>query len=278
MEFKMNKEKTSKSMRIKPVPESKKKLVEKLAEKMKNHSTILIASTKGLPSSQFQKIKRKLRGKAEIIVAKKSIINRAISSTGRGVLQNLKQEIKSDSALFFSDIDAFELAGLLVDNQSPAKAKAGNIALEDIDIEAGPTDLMPGPAISELGSVGLKIVVEGGKLAIKQGATITKKGQAIEQKVVNVLSKLNILPMKVGFIPLAAYDGKNDVLYTEINVDKKGALEALKTATEKALSFAVHIGYATKETILYFVRKAALEEKAIEKIVEKKNANAGGGQ
>lgn len=117
-----------KSVRAKPIPEEKKKLVEKIAEKMKSHNTILVASTKGLPASQFQKIKKSLRGKVEIVMAKKSIISRAITATGKGSLQRLREHVGADVALIFSDMDAFELSGLLIEKQSSAKAKVGNIS------------------------------------------------------------------------------------------------------------------------------------------------------
>ena len=64
--------------------EEKKKLVSILTDKMKNSKTILIASTKSLPSSQFQLIKKNLRGKADIKIAKKSVVLRAISAVEKG--------------------------------------------------------------------------------------------------------------------------------------------------------------------------------------------------
>jgi large subunit ribosomal protein L10 len=267
--------------RSKPVPEFKKKLVDKIAEKIKSSRTILIASTKSLPASKFQLIKKKLRGKAEVVIAKKSIFERAISKVEKGALQNLKKELGADITLIFSNIDAFELASLLIDNQTPAKAKVGDIAPEDINVEPGPTELMPGPAISELGAVGLKVAVENGKLAIKEGRTIVKAGEVIDEKSANVMAKLNILPMKVGFIPLSAYDAESETIYTEIKIDKQGALEELKTALSKALGFAVSIGYPAKETITFFIAKASAEEKALsvklgeEKIDEVKEEKTG---
>ncbi|MBU0761336.1 MAG: 50S ribosomal protein L10 [Nanoarchaeota archaeon] len=253
-----------KVQRGKPIPEEKKNLVVEIAKKIKESRTVLLASTKGLPASQFQKIKKSLRGKAEIIVAKKSIIVRAISTIEKGALQNLKKEIAADVALIFSKMEAFELASVLAENQSSAKAKAGDAAPHDIEVEPGPTELIPGPAISELGSVGLKIAVENGKLSIKQGATIVKEGEIIKANVASVMGKLNIFPMKVGFIPLAAYDSESDVVYTEIKIDKEGTLLELKDAVGKALGFAINLGYTVKETVKYFISKAGAEEKALE--------------
>lgn len=252
-----------------PVLEQKKKLVILLVDKMKHSKTVLIASTKGLPSSQFNQIKKNFRGTADIRVLKKSIVNRAIKETEKGAIQHLKSHIGADVAVFFSDLDAFELSGLLSDNQTPAKAREGDLLLEDIHIEPGPTDLMPGPAISELSGVGLKVAVENGKLAIKQGATIAKKGDKVNAKVVSVLGKLNILPMKVGFTPIAAYDSVSDKVYTGIIIDKPKTLEELKELIKKSLGFAINIGYITDKTISYFISKAALEAKALERVMNK---------
>ena len=249
--------------------EEKRKQVGELAKQMKETKTILIASTKSLPSSQFHEIKKKLRGRADLKVAKKSIIIRAIETTEKGALQNIKSSIGADIVLFFSDLDTFELSGVLSDNQGPAKAKTGDIALEDITIDSGPTELLPGPAISELSGVGLKVVVESGKLTIKQGLVVAKKGTPIKENVASVLNKLNILPMRVGFIPIAAYDAVSDKVYTNIRIDKKETLEDLKATIGKAFWFAINMKYTSKETISFFIQKAGREEKAIENLINK---------
>lgn len=264
---------TENYVRMKPIPKGKENLVKDTASKINSSKTVLIASCKSLPSSQFQAIKKKLRGKADIKFMKKTALGRAIDDTGKGALQQLKKGLGADFAVFFSDLDAFELSGLLSESQVPTKAKAGDIAPENIEIEPGPTDLIPGPAISELSGVGLKVAVKEGKLEIMQGATVAKKGDEIKPNVAGVLGKLNILPMKVGFIPLMAYDAKSDSVYFDIKIDREGTLLELKSLIGKALGFAVKINYPVKETIVYFISKAAMEEKALSSFVESKAGN-----
>ncbi len=258
-----------KSVREKPIPEAKKELVKELAMRMSSSRTIFIASSKGLPGKQFHEIKKKLRGKAEVMVAKKSIINRAIESMEKGAIKELKRSIDADYAVMFSDMDSFALASLLLDYQSNRKAKAGDIAPEDISIEPGPTNLVAGPAISELSAVGLKIAVKEGKLEITKGAVVAKKGEPLKNNVASVLSKLGIDPIKVGFLPIAAYDSKEEKVYTNIIIDKHGTLEALKEMIKKALGFAIAIKYPSDKTIRYFIAKAVMEEKAIHRLMEK---------
>lgn len=258
----------AKARDISTVPEEKKQIVAELEEKIKGSKTVLVASISGLPASQFQKIKKKLRDKAEIFVIKKTLLMRAIDNVKKGALNNLKDKIGADVAIFFSDIDSFELSGILTENQGPARAKGGDIAPEDIEVEPGPTELMPGPAISELGAVGLKVAVENGKLAIKQKATLAKEGEEINEKLASVLGKLGIEPMRVGFIPVAAYDSVSDMTYNDIKIDKEGTLIALREAIAKSLNFSVNVGYVNDKTIGYFIAKAGLEGAALEKLTE----------
>lgn len=254
---------TKEGTRSKEIPAAKKETVDMLVKKINDSKTVFISSIKGLPASQFQQIKSKLRGKADVLVAKKSLVKLAFEKSGKAPLKELEQKVGADVALMFSNLDAFELAGILIDRQSPAKAKVGDELPADIEVEEGPTELVPGPAISELGAVGLKVAVEGGKLAIKQKATIGKKGDKVDDKLSNVMGKLNILPMKVGFLPVAAYDSESDSVYLEITIDKKGTLEALREAIGKSFGFAVNVGYFSEQTVKYFIAKAGIEEKAL---------------
>ena len=72
--------------------------------------------------------------------------------------------------------------------------------------------------------------------------------------------------MKVGFLPIAAFDGKEDKIYTDLIIDKVGTLESLREMVRKALGFAIAVKYPTQKTVRYFIAKAAAEEKAIGKL------------
>ncbi len=251
------------SKRQVPIPEKKLKTVKELVDLLKGKKTILIASIKNLPASQFQEIKKKLRGKAIIKVPKKNLFFRAIDSIKDGDLIKLKDHFKESTALLFSDLDSYKLSTELIKNKSPAKAKTGQKAPIDIEVEAGPTDLVPGPAISELGAVGLQIQIEKGKITIKSSKVIVKEGQAISQAAVDIMNKLDIKPFSIGFIPLTAYDNENKKLYLEIKVDSEEVKKDLKNCYNKSLAFAVEIGYVNDKTILFLLSKAGIYEKAL---------------
>ena len=241
-------------------------VVEELNDLIKNKKTILLASIKNIPASQFQEIVKKLRGKAVVKVPKKNLIFRALDSSGKEEVKKLREKIQDSVALLFSDLDSFELAAELINSKSPAKAKTGQEAPEEIEVPAGPTDLIPGPAISELGALGIQIQIEKGKITIKEPKIIAKQGEKISAGAADVMNKLDIKPFSIGFIPLCSFDNQEGIFYSELKIDKEQTLEELKSAYGKSMAFAVEIGYTNEDTIKFLLGKAESHAKVLEKL------------
>jgi large subunit ribosomal protein L10 len=248
------------------VTDRKKKAVKELIDLIKTKN-ILIASIKNIPASQLQEITKKLRGKAIVKIPKRNLIFKAINDSGEVSAKAIEEKIKENVAILFSDLDCFELAAELVKNKNPAKAKAGQEAPEDIEVQAGPTELVPGPAISELGAVGIMIQIEKGKLTIKESKVVAKKGEKISGPVADILSKLDIKPFSISLIPLAGFDAKEKKVYLDIQIDREGTIAKLKEAYGRVLPFAVEIGYTSEDTIKFLLQKAGRYANKINRIM-----------
>ena len=246
------------------VSEKKTQTVKKLAEQMKR-KTVMVISIKGLPSAQFQDIKKKLRDRAKVQVVKKSLVNFALEHSGVKELKDLVPHVDDSTAMLFSDNDAFVISGILADEKSPAKAKAGQIAPFDIEVKAGPTELVPGPDISALSAVGLAPKVESGKIAILQDKIILKEGKEVTDAIASIMAKLDIVPFEVGVKPVAAF--MNGKVYVDIEIDKGAMIEAIMSDYGRALPFAVEIAYPNTETIDFILGKAAVQEGIITRII-----------
>jgi len=248
----------------KPVNEVKVERVRVMSELMKK-KTVMIISLKGLPSAQFQDIKKKLRGSAKVKMARKSTINRALEKSSIPQLKELENYVTDGTAILFSDSDAFEISGILADEKSPQKAKPGQVAPFDIEVKAGPTDLLPGPDISILSAAGLIPKVDKGKIAILHDKVLVKAGSKITDAQAVIMSKLGIIPFKVGIDPVAAYmDGK---IYTGIKIDKVSLIAELENMYARILPFAVEIGYVNENTRDLIIAKAVMHEKAIAALI-----------
>lgn len=254
------------------VSNKKIKMLEELVKLITGHNTLVISSLKGMPSAQFQKIRKKMRGSAIIRVIKKNIMARAMDEAskkrGEEHLREIEKYLEEGSAILFSNLDAFELAGILSDEKVSIKAKPGQVAIQDIQIDAGPTDIPAGPMISEFGNVGIKIGIEQGKIAVKESKTLVKQGQKISDGIAGILGKLEILPFSIGLEPVAAFDAKTGKTYSGIKVNKHEAVENIKRAFSDSRALAVSVTYPAAEIIGIILAKASMHEKAVSSIVK----------
>jgi len=262
-------QKTEKKKPETHVSKEKIKNVAELGKLIKENKTIFVASIKNIPGGQFQEIVKNLRGKAVVKVPKKNLIFRAIDANENPEIKDLKEKIKEDVVVLFSNLDSFELASELVKSKRPAKAKPGQIAPTDIEIPEGPTELVPGPAITELGALNIPIQITDGKIHIKKAKVIAKQGESISKGASELMGKLNIKPFTIGFIPICAFDTEEKKLYVDIKIDPEEAVNELQNAFGRALPFAVEIGYVTKETITFMIGKAGRNEMVLESLLGK---------
>ncbi|MFA5259253.1 MAG: 50S ribosomal protein L10 [Candidatus Pacearchaeota archaeon] len=245
-------------------PTKKVKAVQELAERIKKSNTLMIVSIKGLPSRQFQEIKKSIREHATIKVAKKNILVRALRDLKKDSLKEFEPYVTENCAFAISNDEGFELAGILAKKKTPVFAKAGQIAPIDIEVKDGPTDLVPGPAISELSALGLQVAVENGKLSIKKAKVVVTVGSVINGPTASILQKLAIHPFSVGLDPVAFYDIKTEKIYKDVKIDDEAAAKSLCEAAAKSLGFAQSIAYYCKETIGYLLFKGTIQAKALE--------------
>jgi large subunit ribosomal protein L10 len=250
----------------KEVRPDKIKTVEDLASLMNKYPVIGILDLCKTPASALQKIKINLKGKAVIRVAKKSLILYALEKANK---QNLKEFIKGYPALILTNEDPFKLFMSIKKQMIPAPAKPGDIPEEDIEVKAGPTELMPGPAISSLSKVKIPAKVEGGKIAIMRDAVVCKAGQPVSLDLASALQLLKLEPMKVG-INVTVFNEKGDIYKAEdMEVDEEKLLNDIQLAIQNAFNLSINTEYPTKETIGYMLSKAQMEAKALEAEIEK---------
>src|SRR3989344_7939127 len=197
------------------VSETKKRELSELLKLISSNNTVMIVYTVNVPSSQLQIIRKKLKN-AKLKIVKKNLLIRALENSKKSGAKNLINYIKEGSAVIFSKDDPFDISAKLSEYRMPKRAKAGQIATEDISVEEGTTEIMPGPAISEFNLAGIKTGIVSGKIAIKESKILVKKGETITNQVSNILNKLEIKPFKVGLDPAGVFDTKNDIIYQDI--------------------------------------------------------------
>jgi large subunit ribosomal protein L10 len=187
--------------------------------------------------------------------------------------EGLLKIIPQQPAIILTKEDPFRFYIFVDRMKSAAPAKSGDIAPNDIVVTAGPTNLMPGPVISELSKAGISAGVEDGKIAVKRDATVAKKGDKISSVLASVLRKLNVEPMMVGLNIVGVY--QNGMIYSKEALGFANTfVDKLKEAFSHALSLSVAICYPTKDNIKYLLAKAYNIASVFEKKFEEKVGGA----
>ncbi len=245
--------------------EKKLKIVEDLKKAIIKYPIFGVVDLENLPSPQLQKMRRSLKGKAEVIMAKGRLMKIALdqaSKEKKGV-EILKESIRGMPAMIFTKDNPFKLYKILQDNKSSAPAKAGQTAPNDIYIRAGKTPFAPGPIIGELGMLGIKTAIEDGKVAVKDDKLVVKEGEQIKAKTSEILTRLGIEPMEVGLNLLGLFE--NGIIFTKkvLAIDEKEYLSNIKLSYQETLNLAVKIGYPCKESIKLMLVKAHSDASAL---------------
>jgi|YelNatPaOPRAMG01_1025707.scaffolds.fasta_scaffold01259_13 large subunit ribosomal protein L10 len=246
------------------VREEKIKAVEELKKMIESYPVIGIVDLFKLKTAPLQEIKKGIESFATLKVVRKSILLHALKSSSKENIKKLEEFIPLQPAVLFSNLDCFKLYGEIKKIRPKVFAKEGDIAEEDIMVKAGPTQLLPGPVISEFAKVKIPIGTEGGKIVIRKDTVVAKKGDKISKDLAAVLRKLQIKPVSVSLKIVAFFD--NGKIYSSevLSLVGEGYLNLIKECFRKALNVSIAIGYPTKENIGYLLSKAYQEAKLLE--------------
>ena len=247
------KHKAGKEKKLSAAIEIKKKKVEALSAVSKKYPVVALLNIRNLPDRILQSSKKKLRGKAEFSVAKNSVIIRALDKTGKSALSG---HLDFPTALVFTSQTPYSLHKFFRDNKVKVAAKPGQIAPFDIIVPEGETDLLPGPALSELKNAGINAQIKGGKIIIAKDSIVAKKGAKITDAVCKALQKLNVLPFEAMVNMVAAYDGKFTYTSGILDIDESQLRADLLSALSQSFNVSVNSSFPTSQNIEHLLRES----------------------
>jgi len=236
----------------------KREIFDDLTELLKKYSVVAVADLQKVRSSQIQEIRKKLRGKAELLVAKNTILRKAAEKAA-GSKQNVDrfaESLTGSKVLIFTQMNPFELIIFLNKNKVRVPAKGGDVATSDIMVPAGNTGLQPGPVISEFNEAKVQTRIESGSIFVAKDTVVVSRGEVIPVKIASLLSKLGMKPMEAGLSLSYAYDhglvlGPNDLVF---DLDKMK--DDISSAARLAFGVAVEASIMLPETAPMIISKA----------------------
>jgi len=253
-------------MKTAHVAQWKKDVVVSIAKQINAAPILGILNMECLPAAQLARMKSKLRGGVDILMTRRTLLQKAIltASKNKPGLEKINEYMQTGMpALLFTRENPFALYKTLKKSKSHAAAKPGQTAPYDIVIPAGPTPFAPGPVISEFAQIGVKAGVEGGKVAVKQDSVVAKAGEAIKPAVASMMARLGMEPMEIGLNLVAVYEKGTVYSGKVLDIDEAKFAADLQAAVQSALNLAVEAVIPTADTTPLLLQKAWREARSI---------------
>ncbi len=174
---------------------------------MKKFKTVALLDLRKLPDALLQSLRQRIRQKGgKVLVLKKPVVSRVLAANPK--LAARVSECDKPMALILTDQSPLELNSFFKQHRKKRAAKLGDVAITDIVVPEGETDLPPGPALSELKAGGVNVQIKAGKIIVSKESTIAKAGEKLTEPKVKALQSLGVQPFEIMASLVFGFDGE----------------------------------------------------------------------
>lgn len=226
--------------------ERKQQYFERLKAYLDKYQKIVVVGADNVGSNQMQKIRQTLRGNAEILMGKNTMVRKVLREY---VETNPKVEpliglVKNNVGFVFTNGDLSEVEKKLLQHRVGAPAKAGSIAPEDVFVPKGPTGMEP-TQTAFLQALNIASKINKGQVEIVSDVHLIKAGEKVGPSEATLLQKLNIKPFSYGLSILNIYD--NGAVYEPavLKLTDADLLAKFRNGINNVASLSLAIGYPT---------------------------------
>ncbi len=214
---------------------------------MKKYKTVALLDLRKLPTALFQSLRKRIREDGgRVLVLKKPVITRVLAANPK--LKSHVADCDKPVALIYTNHSPYEINSFFKQNRKRRAAKVGDIAVADIIVPEGETDLPPGPALSELKAGGLNVQIKAGKIAVTKESVVAKAGEKLTTPKVKALQTLGVMPFEMMANMITASDGEYS--YSKELLDMGDTIVPdLSASLSQAVNFSINAGYPTSQNI-----------------------------
>ena len=179
----------------------------KIAQMLDEYPKCFIVNADNVGSKQMQQIRGSMRGKAEVLMGKNTMMRKAIRGhlEKNPALERLLPHIRFNVGMVFLKGDLVEVRDLLLDNKVKAPARAGAVAPLDVKIPAQATQLGP-EKTSFFQALQIPTKITRGCTEILNEVHLITVGEKVGQSESTLLNMLNISPFSYGLVIEQVYD------------------------------------------------------------------------
>jgi len=225
--------------------------MEKLIE---DYPTCFLVSADNVGSKQMQQIRIGLRGKAEVLMGKNTMMRKAIRGqlAKYPQLEKLLPCIVGNVGFVFTNEDLTEIRDILLSNKKEAPAKAGAIAPLDVHVPGGNTGQGP-EKTSFFQALAIPTKITKGTIEILSDIHLIKKDEKVGASEAALLQMLNIRPFHYGLVCNTVYD--NGAVFSPeiLDITDDDIVKKFCNGVSNVAALSLAIGYPTVASVPHSV-------------------------
>lgn len=156
-------------------------------------------------SKQLQNVRIALRGTAEVLMGKNTMMRKCIDMAENDDWSELLPFLRGNVGLIFTHGDLLDLRATLLEHKVNAPARVGAIAQDDVIIAKGNTG-MDAQKTSFFQALNITTKITKGTIDIVSDVHLLKPGDRVGPSEAALLNMLNISPFKYGVEPVQVYE------------------------------------------------------------------------
>jgi len=222
----------------------------KMNRLLEEYPRVFIVGADNVRSKQMQQIRVSLRGIAEILMGKNTMMNKAIRGqlSTNPALEKLLPHIKGNVGLVFSKEDPVLVRDKLLENKVAAPARAGAIAPCDVIVEAQNTGMGP-EKTSFFQALNISTKIAKGAIEIVSNVHLIHAGDKVGASEATLLQMLNVQPFAYGLVVENIYDNGAVFAPEVLDITDEQLLGKFQLGIANVASASLQIGYCTQASL-----------------------------
>lgn len=222
----------------------------KIQRLLEEYPRIFIVGADNVRSKQMQQIRVSLRGIAEILMGKNTMMNKAIRGqlSNNPALEKLLPHIKGNVGLVFSKEDPVLVRDKLLENKVAAPARAGALAPVDVIVEAQNTGMGP-EKTSFFQALNISTKIAKGAIEIVSNVHLIHKGDKVGASEATLLQMLDVKPFAYGLIVENIYDNGAVFAPEVLDITDEQLLSKFQLGITNVAAASLAIGYCTEASL-----------------------------
>jgi large subunit ribosomal protein LP0 len=239
--------------------ERKEEYFNHMKELLTTYSKAFIVEVDNVGSKQLQDTRQGLRGKAEVLMGKNTMMRKIIrdfaEENPESPAGQLEEMCRGNVGFVFTNGDLGEIRGILESNVRPAPARVGALAPCKVIVPKGPTGCDPGQtAFFQTLQIATKITK--GQIEMVNDTDLIEKGEKVTASQAALLQKLGIEPFTYGLVLKGVYDNGSVFDAKVLDITDEVLAAKFSEALKSLASVSLALNYPTQASVPHSIANA----------------------